>query len=133
LKNRFRFRLGTTSYILHLACDRRDAEPSTDLARWHALHRDSVSRLLDLVAPERLCIENLGYAFERVAGIVTALRLAICCDIGHLLLYGVEVAAHLDRYLPRTRVIHLNLRRLGTCAGCSKVVTPGGLRQKFLL
>lgn len=60
------------------------------------------------MAPERICVENLGYGFERVAGIAADLGLSICCDIGHLMLYGVEVDTHLDRYFPRTRVIHLH-------------------------
>jgi len=95
-------------YILHLAGDRRGAEPSADLARWQALHRDSVRSLLALVSPDRICIENLEYPFEHAAGVVFDLGLSICCDIGHLLLNGSDVDAHLDRHWPRTRVVHLH-------------------------
>jgi sugar phosphate isomerase/epimerase len=34
-------------------------------------------------------------------------KLNVCLDIGHHLLNGVAPEAYLDRYLPRTRVLHL--------------------------
>lgn len=102
------------AYILHLAGDPGGPQPSTDLSRWQALHRDSVCRLLEVTSPERICIENLEYPFAHAAGLVYDLGLSICCDIGHLLRYGGDVDAHLDRHWPRTRVIHLHGLASGT-------------------
>ncbi len=96
------------AYILHLAGDRRGASPAEDLARWQAQHRDSIQTLLGDLPPRRLCIENLEYPFELVAGIVADLGLGVCTDIGHLVIGGRDVSGHLDRYLAVTRVVHLH-------------------------
>jgi sugar phosphate isomerase/epimerase len=96
------------AYVLHLVGDRRGDSPSEDLPRWQALHRDSVQTLIQEVSPEKLCIENLDYPFERVAGIVRELGVSVCTDIGHLLFGGRDVHAHLDRHLAETRVVHLH-------------------------
>jgi len=96
------------AYILHLVGDRRGDSPSDDMPRWQALHRDSVRTIIQEVAPQKLCIENLDYPFERVSDIVGELDLSICTDIGHLLLYAENVHRHFDRHLARTRVVHLH-------------------------
>jgi sugar phosphate isomerase/epimerase len=96
------------AYILHLAGDRRGGSASGDLPRWQARHLDSVRTLIQEVPPDRLCIENLDYPFGAVSGIVRELGLSVCTDIGHLLRYARDVSAHLDRYLPQTRVVHLH-------------------------
>ncbi len=96
------------AYILHLARDRRGESPSDDIPRWQALHRDSIRRIIQEVSPVKLCIENLDYPFERVAGIVRESGVSVCTDIGHLLLGDRNVHAHLDRHLARTRVVHLH-------------------------
>lgn len=96
------------AYVLHLAADRPGPQPLAELSGWQALHRESLLRLLEHVAPHRLCLENLEYPFELVAGIAADLDLSICCDIGHLLRYGFNVLDHLGRYLARTRVVHLH-------------------------
>lgn len=96
------------AYIMHLAGGPGGPLPATDLSRWQALHRESLRSLLEMASPERICIENLDYPFAHAAGIVCDLGLSICCDIGHLLRYGGDVDAHLDRHWRRTRVIHLH-------------------------
>jgi sugar phosphate isomerase/epimerase len=101
------------AYILHLAGDRRGEFPSDDISRWQAFQRDSIRTLIQEVSPEKLCIENLDYPFEQVGGIVQEFGVSVCTDIGHLLLGGRDVHAHLDRYLAGTRVVHLHGVEMG--------------------
>jgi sugar phosphate isomerase/epimerase len=55
-----------------------------------------------------ICVENIDYDFGLIAGLVETFDLAVCVDIGHLLLTHRDVQAHLDRWLDRTRIIHLH-------------------------
>ena len=87
----------------------RTGIPPGDVPRWQAALRQSVGELLPTgVTPSLLCVENLSYPFEWVAPIVAEYGLSICLDVGHLLLTGQDVGAHMDRYGDRTRVMHLH-------------------------
>lgn len=100
--------LNPAGYLLHLDGDQRGGVPSEDLPRWQANHRSSIGELIAHMPEDLLCVETLDYPYELVIDIVTDLGTAICLDIGHLLLYGYDVDAHLQTYLSRTRVIHLH-------------------------
>ena len=97
------------AWILHLHGDRRGDPPTAEPARWVEQHRRSLDELLDGgPAPGRICVETLDYDFGYVAGLVEALDLSVCLDIGHLLVAGRSVSAHVDRWLDRTRVFHVH-------------------------
>ena len=97
------------AYILHFHGDRRGRRPSENLAGWRSnLERSTAEILATGIAPDDLCIETLDYPFELIERIVFDYRLSICLDIGHLLYYGYQPLNYLDRYLARTRVIHLH-------------------------
>jgi len=98
------------AWILHLHGDRRGDPPSGDPARWIARNRYSLTELLtaSAVDPRRICIETLDYDFNLAAGLVEDFDLSVCLDIGHLLLYGRDVSAHLDRWFDRARVFHIH-------------------------
>ncbi len=67
-----------------------------------------MERLIQVVAPEDLCVETLDYPYALIEDIVSDYQLSVCLDIGHLLLYGYAPEDYLDRYLPLSRVIHLH-------------------------
>jgi len=101
--------LDSLAYVLHLHGDRRGDPPSTDLGRWEDRNRRSVTEILEgPVPPHRICVENLDYDFSLAAGLVESMDLSVCIDIGHLLVTGMEVGAHLERWGGRTRVVHLH-------------------------
>jgi len=100
--------LNPFAYIIHFHGDRRGGCPSSDLMRWQEGHRHAVERLIQNVSPEDLCVETLDYPYRLVEDIVIDYQLSVCLDIGHHLLYGVKPEEYLDRYLPRTRVLHLH-------------------------
>jgi sugar phosphate isomerase/epimerase len=97
------------AWILHLHGDRRGEPPTGDAARWIEQNRRSLGELLeDGPDARRICVETLDYDFERVAGLVEEFDLAVCLDIGHLLVHGRDVAGHVDRWLDRTQVFHVH-------------------------
>jgi sugar phosphate isomerase/epimerase len=100
--------LNPFAYIIHFHGDHRGESPSPDLMRWTEGHRLAVERLVQAVSPEDLCVETLDYPYKLIEDIVIDYKLSVCMDIGHHLLNGVVPEACLDRYLPRTRVLHLH-------------------------
>jgi sugar phosphate isomerase/epimerase len=100
--------LAPFAYIIHFHGDHRGEHPSPDLMRWTDGHRRAVERLVQAVSPEDLCVETLDYPYRLIEDIVMDYQLSVCLDIGHHLLCGVKPEEYLDRYLPRTRVIHLH-------------------------
>lgn len=88
--------------------------PIGDLPRWKAALDASLRELLDAgVPPRSLCVETLTYPFAWIEDLVSAHGLSVCLDVGHLMLTGRDVAGHLDRYWPRTRIVHLHGIREG--------------------
>ncbi len=59
--------------------------------------------------PQRLCIENVeGWDPEVFAPLLDDLPVSRVVDVGHLWLQNVDPLEHLDRWMERTRVIHLH-------------------------
>jgi sugar phosphate isomerase/epimerase len=100
--------LSPFAYVLHFHGDERGECPSADLNRWIEGHRRSVEKLLQNVHSHDLCVETLDYPFAVIEDIVGDYNLSVCLDIGHLLMCGHTPEDYLDRYLPRTRVLHLH-------------------------
>jgi sugar phosphate isomerase/epimerase len=100
--------LAPFAYIIHFHGDHRGESPSPDLMRWTEGHRRAIERLVRAVSPETLCVETLDYPYKLIEDIVVDYQLSVCLDIGHHLLNGVAPEAYLDRYLPRTSVLHLH-------------------------
>jgi sugar phosphate isomerase/epimerase len=97
------------AWVLHLDGRRRGDSPADDVADWLAALSGSVRTLLAAgVPPQSLCAETLDYPFELVAPLISELGLAVCLDIGHLVMRGRDVGAHLDRWLGGCRVLHLH-------------------------
>ncbi len=100
--------LNPFAYIVHFHGDRDGEPPPADSARWLWQHRRSVEELLTVAEPRDLCVETLSYPFRLVEEIVSDYRLGICLDVGHILLCGHGLEDHLERYLEKTRVVHLH-------------------------
>jgi sugar phosphate isomerase/epimerase len=96
------------AYVVHFHGDQRGENPSPEMERWIEGHRQSMEMLVQTVDAHDLCVELLDYPYDLIDGIVSDYGLSICLDMGHLLLYGYEPVEYLDRYLSRTRVVHLH-------------------------
>ncbi len=96
-------------WILHLHGDQRGETPSDNLPVWLSQNRRSLEEIIHVTGSTRsICVETLDYDFDLVAALIEDLDLAVCLDIGHLIVMKRSVSGHLDRWLDRTRVIHLH-------------------------
>ena len=101
--------LSPFAWVLHLAGDRRGNVPSDDMPRWVEQHQRSLAQLLENgVPPALICVETLDYDFDYVTSLVEEFNLSVCLDIGHLLVMGRDVEAHIDRWIDRTRIFHIH-------------------------
>jgi sugar phosphate isomerase/epimerase len=99
------------AYVFHLdgMAVRSPATPSADLHRW----QEDALRTLELMRgwvgdADRLALENVeGYALDFYDGLMAAPVLR-CVDVGHLWLDGHDPLPYMERWLNRTRVIHLH-------------------------
>ncbi len=96
------------AFVCHLHGDQRGHTPANDIPAWVAQHSKSVEELLAHLGPHDLCIETLDYPYELVEDIVFDNNLAVCMDIGHIIVNGHSLPDYFDRYFSRTRIIHLH-------------------------
>jgi len=104
--------LNVATYALHLAPanpDDRGEWPAVDTGAWQAACDASLGRLATEVPSSRqLCVETLAYRFETVDDLLVKHDLGVCLDVGHLLLGGYDVSAHLDKYRDRLHLMHIH-------------------------
>jgi len=101
--------LAPFAWILHLHGDRRGTTPTDDMPRWLRQNARSLEELLsDGVASRRVCVETLDYDFGLLTDLVERFDTSVCLDLGHLLVYGRDIPAHLERWGDRARVYHLH-------------------------
>jgi sugar phosphate isomerase/epimerase len=117
------------AYILHLEGVARDSAP----VRVQTWANDIAGLLPALIEragdPALICVENLDYPFGWCEPLVDKFGLGICIDLGHLWGGGYDADAHLKRYLPRARVIHLHGVLDGRDHLALTALPPGFLRQ----
>jgi len=123
--------LSPFAYVVHFHGDQRGEIPSLEMERWIEGHSQSIEMLVQAVDAQALCVELLDYPYDLIDGIVSDYGLSICLDMGHLLLYGHSPEEYLNRYLPRTRVVHLH----GVEEGhdhCGLSCVPDGLLRTLI-
>ena len=101
--------LSPTTHTLHLTYDRTDHQPGT-VDQWQQFCMESVSEVLKRtrVPSDRISIETLDYDPFWLTPIVEALDLAICVDVGHVILYGFDLRQVLESFADRTTILHLH-------------------------
>jgi sugar phosphate isomerase/epimerase len=101
--------LNPSVYILHFDLRKSDGQQERDVKAWQSRIIRSVEELVENgIEPNRISIETLGYPFEWVEDIVKKFGFSICLDIGHMLIYGLDLTHHFEKYLPNTSAIHLH-------------------------
>lgn len=91
------------------AFDFRETTDAKYLATYAARTMEHLAALIPLFdTPRDLAIENVYSHFYIEPDFIREFDTSVCIDIGHLLLYGQDVDAHLDAWLPRCRNIHLH-------------------------
>lgn len=94
------------AYLLHLEGLTGSASPD----RVHEWQDDLVPLLDELAThlePDRVCLENLDYPFEWCDPFLARHPWAVCLDAGHFWLRQDPWFDYFQKYLPRTRVVHL--------------------------
>lgn len=102
-------RLNPSVYVLHFDLRNRNGRGETDIEAWRRRLLRSVEEMaqngIDL---DCIAVETLGYPFEWIEDIVEQFGFSICLDIGHILISGQDLRFYLDKYLPKTPIIHLH-------------------------
>jgi sugar phosphate isomerase/epimerase len=97
------------AFILH--CNRQRQGSAGDLtdAGWVENVGRSIRLLLDRgVEPESLCMETLDRSFAILEPVIRENKLSVCLDVGHLLLYGLDMEWYLEKFSSIARVAHLH-------------------------
>lgn len=95
-------------FILHVYRGDREGEPIPGSAEaWRGRARQSLERILNSGVPAaRVCVEWLDYDLSLLAPVLDDLGLSVALDVGHLFRDGIQIEPVLERWLPRTRIIH---------------------------
>lgn len=105
--------LPRSAYVVHAEAGKGvdvNAFDESRRSRFQDAFRASASRLIassDACSSE-FAVETLNYPYEIIWPVVDSLGMSVTVDVGHLVLYGFDVEDCLDRYLPRTRVMHMH-------------------------
>jgi sugar phosphate isomerase/epimerase len=100
--------LSPTTYTLHLPYEKIDIE-NERIKRWGEHTYQSMETLCTSGFNSRIIsIETLNYPLEWVEEILIEFNLSVCMDLGHLILYGLDMKDVFNRYKNRTSIIHLH-------------------------
>jgi sugar phosphate isomerase/epimerase len=92
------------AYVAHIL-----REGEQDQEAWRRAVRRSIESLLEAgIGRRQVCVETLDYDFSLIAPVVSDCGLAVCVDVGHLLLREEDPNTVLAQHLGRTRVVHLH-------------------------
>jgi sugar phosphate isomerase/epimerase len=101
--------LNPSVYILHFDLRNSHGQEETDIQAWRRRIIHSAREIVKCgMEPGRISIETLGYPFEWIEDIVKEFGFSICLDIGHILIYGQDLSLYLEKYLPKTPIIHFH-------------------------
>lgn len=118
--------LDPTLYILHLDSRRADGIVEPDTCAWADRVADSLSDLEKAgLDPALVAVENLEYPLDKLIPFVERIGLKTCLDIGHLILYGHDLKAQLDRHASNSAMIHLHGVREGVDHLGVQWISPG--------
>ena len=96
-------------YTLHFDIRNRNGGEETDIEAWRRRIILSAKEMTERgIETERIAIETLSYPFEWIEDIVKEFGFSICLDIGHMLIYNLDIQGYLKKYLPHTSIIHLH-------------------------
>ena len=102
-------RLEPSVYTLHFDIRDKKGREETDVEAWRRRILRSAEEMKERgIELERISIETLSYPFELIEDIVKKFEFSVCLDIGHMLIYDLDIQSYLKKYLPQTSVIHLH-------------------------
>jgi sugar phosphate isomerase/epimerase len=99
------------AYTLHLDGRELLAAPAADvIADWQDRSTRALAHVCEwLDRPDLLCVENVeAWDPELFTPVLEQLPVSRVIDVGHLWLQDVDPGPHLERWLARTRIVHLH-------------------------
>lgn len=101
--------LNPTTHTLHLTFNRtHKTKESVDVWRSHALQSMTLLLKTSGLAADRISIETLDFSPFWLNPIVEGLDLAVCVDVGHVILHGFDLRKVLNSFETRTTILHLH-------------------------
>lgn len=93
---------------LHVPYTNLSFEDNT-VRRWQNLICNHLGKILAKgIPPEKLALETLDYPIDILAEIIERLNLALCLDIGHLIVHGYDIQSIFNSYAELIPIIHLH-------------------------
>lgn len=88
--------------------DPLDELPADVHTAWQEALGESLGRLVSETGPVPLAVENLQFPYGWVRPLLEEHDLGVTMDVGHLLMHGGAVPAHLAEFGERLTVVHLH-------------------------
>jgi sugar phosphate isomerase/epimerase len=96
-------------YTLHFDIRDQNGREETDIKGWrNRILRSAEEMKEEGIELERIAIETLSYPFEWIEDIINKFGFSICLDIGHILIYNLDMHGYLKKYLTQTSIIHFH-------------------------
>jgi sugar phosphate isomerase/epimerase len=100
--------LSPSTFTLHLVYDETDSEIET-INNWQHRTYSCMNQLISSgINVKTISIETLNYPLEWIEHILEDFNFSICLDLGHLILYGLDMNDVFERYKNKTSIIHLH-------------------------
>jgi adenosylcobalamin phosphodiesterase len=100
--------LSPSTFTLHLVYDNTDMETET-IKEWQNRTYNCMNTLTSSgINGKKISIETLNYPLEWTEHILEDFNLSVCLDLGHLILYGMDMNDVFEQYKNKTSIIHLH-------------------------
>jgi sugar phosphate isomerase/epimerase len=99
------------AYILHLTGNPNIMGTGTTetIKDWLPSFNKSLNEITSRnIDPSLICIETLKYPFYYLDNLIDKFNLSVCLDVGHILIYKHSLEEYFNKYLEKTKVIHLH-------------------------
>ena len=100
--------LSPTAYTLHIPFGDIISDPNAISRRQDKVYRNLEKMLTAGIPGDLLAVETLDYPLEIIDKILSELNLAVCMDIGHLIVHGIEIQSVFNQYCDKVAIIHLH-------------------------
>lgn len=100
--------LAPSSYTLHIPFDGDLSDPDI-VSRWRGIIGRNLEKMLAAGIPgDLMAVETLDYPLEIIDKILSDFNLAVCMDIGHLIIGGIDIQPVFNQYCDKVAIIHLH-------------------------
>lgn len=100
--------LDPSAMILHVPYSEKSLDDPV-VRNWQNRVDQNLKKIVSAVDNKKIiAIETLDYPLELLEGIIVDLDLAICLDLGHLMVYDYDVLEVFNKFASKTSVLHLH-------------------------